>query len=357
MARKVRVPNPGPTQLTPTALLSPDVEAEVARIAAIENVLLSAEQRTNTNIQSIKTDAQALAYIRDVNGRILANASGTWVPVIGAVFGLLTFLFFVILVAASVLGKAVPPESRPLVVTVLAIGIALSISFLGGTAFVSGKLGNLPWGVNPVTFRAGGGIAVFVIVFIIGYFIYVRNADERVTLTGSVVDVNNSAGISSATIIINTDANTYKRQTTDTGDFRISDIPHLFNEQITVSAKAENYQQAVRQTVVIGSYVQHFRFEMHHCYNGVWHENTSASGPNGNQWHFKLAGPTLHVSRIDRTAVGDFHHDGPNVNWIGELSWSDGKKMTGVILEAPDDASCHQIFTNRRWSFVRDTVE
>jgi hypothetical protein len=241
--------------------------------------------------------------------------------------------------------------------SVLAIGIALSISFLGGTAFVSGKLGNLPWGVNPVTFRAGGGIAVFVIILIIGYFIYVRNSDERVTLIGSVVDVNSSAGISSATIVVNTDANTYKRQATDTGDFRISDIPHLFNEQITVSARAENYQQAVRQTVVIGSYVQHFRFEMHNCYNGVWHENTSASSSNGNQWHFKLIGAILHVSRIDGVIAGEFHHDGPNSNWSGELSWSNGKKTTGVILEAPDDASCHQIFTNRPWTFVRDTVE
>jgi len=256
-----------------------------------------------------------------------------------------------------VLGKAVPPESRPLVVTVLAIGIALSISFLGGTALVSGKLGNLPWGVNPVTFRAGGGVAVFVIIFIIGYFIYVRNADERVTLTGSVVDVNGSVGISSATIIINTDADTYKRQTADTGDFRISDIPHLFNQQITVSAKAENYRQAVRQTVVIGSYVQHFRFEMYNCYNGVWHDNTVTSGFNGNQWRFKLAGTTLHISRIDGFVAGDFHHDGVNRNWTGELSSNDGKKTPGMILESPDDTSCHEIFTNHRWSFVRDTVE
>jgi hypothetical protein len=218
-------------------------------------------------------------------------------------------------------------------------------------------LGNLPWGVNPVTFRAGGGVAVFVIIFIIGYFIYVRTADERVTLTGSVFDANSSAGISAATVIINTDANTYTRQTTDNGDFRISDIPHLFNQQIMVSARAANYRQAVRQTVVIGSYVQHFRFEMVNCYNGVWHENTSASGPNGKQWHFKLAGATLHVSRIDGVVAGDFHHDGLNGNWTGELSWSDGKKTTGVILEAPDDTSCHQIFTNRPWSYIRDTVE
>lgn len=354
MPRKVAVPKP--VALSTNRLLSPDVEAEVGRVAALENVLLPPERRTGTNIQSITTDVEGLAYISDVNARILAATSGNWIQIVAALFGLLTFLFFASLVIASVLGKPVPPDSRLLVVAVLAIGIALSISFLGGTAFVSGKLGNMPRGIDPVVFRAGGGVAVFILVFLIGYLAYVRPGEDAVTLAGIVLDANSSAGISTATVIIKTDVNIYERRPADGGDFRISDIPHLFNQQVTVSARADNYRPATPQTVVIGSYVQHFKLEMYNCYNGVWHENASPSGLKGSQWRFKLVGPSrLHVSRVDASVSGDFHR-GVDGNWTGDLYSGNGKKTPRMILEAPN-ASCDQIFTNQSWSYARDTFE
>jgi hypothetical protein len=90
-----------------------------------------------------------------------------WVLVAGLIFGTLTFLFFVGLVIAAVSGRSVPPNARLLVMVVLAIGIALSASFLGGTASASGKL-PLPGNMDPVAFGVAGGIAVFVIVLLIG---------------------------------------------------------------------------------------------------------------------------------------------------------------------------------------------
>jgi len=238
---------------------------------------------------------------------------------------------------------------------VLAIGVALSISFLGGTAFASGKLANAIWGVHPVTFRVGGGIAVFVIVFLIGYVAYVRTSEDHVTLAGIVIDASSSAGISTATVIVKTDTNIYERQATDAGDFRISDIPLLFNQQVTISAKADNYRSAHPQTIVIGSYVQHFKLEMSNCYNGTWHEIVLSSGRKGNQWRFKVTGVNLHISRIDGSVFGDFHH-GTDGNWTGELSSGNGKRTTGIILEPPN-AGCDQIFTNHPWSYARDTFE
>lgn len=355
MAPKVPVPKPNPTALNRNRLLSPEVEAAVANSAAIENVVLPPERRTGINIRAIKTDVEGLAYISNVNARVLQSRSGNWVQGVAAAFGLLTFLFLAGLVFAAVLGKSVPPDSRLLVIAVLAIGVALSISFLGGTAFASGKLANTPWGVHPVTFRVGGGIAVFVIVFLIGYVAYVRTSEDRVTLAGIVIDANSSAGISSATVIIKTDTNIYERQATDAGDFRISDIPLLFNQQVAISARADNYRSAQPQTIVIGSYVQHLKLEMSNCYNGLWHEVVLSSGRKGNQWRFKVAGVNLHISRIDRSVFGDFHH-GTDGNWTGELSWGNGKRSTEVILEPPN-ASCDQMFTNHPWSYARDTFE
>jgi hypothetical protein len=234
------------------------------------------------------------------------------------------------------------------------MGIALSTGFLGGTASTSGRL-PLPWGMDPVSFSAAGGIAVFVIVFLIGYMAYVRTGEDSVTLAGTVLDADSAFAVPGATIIIKTDVNIYERQATDNGDFRISDIPHLFNKQVTVSAKAENYRSAVGQTFLITSYVQQFNLQMHNCYNGIWHEVVRPAGTKGMQWHFTVAGTSLHIYRTDGSVSGDFQRRADG-SWTGELSWSNGDKTKGMMLNPPN-SDCNQIITNRPWSYARDTSE
>ncbi len=353
MAPKViPVPKAKPGAVNKNRPLSKELTERVTYYRGMESTL-PLGQRTGIDIGSIKTEGDVDAYVQAVTSKFLQPTSN-WVLVVGVAFGFLTFLFLAALVVMSVLGKPIPPESRLLVVFVLAIGVALSAGFLGGTASASGKL-PLPGGLDPVSFSVAGGIAVFVIVFLIGYVGYGRTGEDSVALVGTVSDADNDAGISGATIVIQTDANTFKYQATDVGTFRISDIPHLFNKQVTVSARAENYMPSKAQTVLIGSYVQQFKFQMHNCYNGIWHEVISPAASKGLQWRFKVAGSTLHIYRMDGFVIGDFHR-GADGNWTGELSWGNGDKNTGVVLNAPSE-DCSQIITNRFWSYARDTSE
>jgi hypothetical protein len=90
-----------------------------------------------------------------------------WVMVVGYLTGLLTLLFFMGLVVARLLGLTADVD-RFLVLAVLALGLALSFSFIGGTAGAQGKL---PLGLAnkyPISFSVGGGVAVFVIVLLVG---------------------------------------------------------------------------------------------------------------------------------------------------------------------------------------------
>ncbi len=336
----VPVPKAKPDSLNKSRPLSRALNERVIYYRGVESTLPLGQQ-TGIDINSIRTEGDVDAYVQAVTTKFLQPAS-KWVPAVGAGFGFLTFLFFASLVVASLNGRSVPPDSRILVVSVLAIGIALSASFLGGTASASGKL-PLPWGMDPVSFSVVGGIAVFVIVFLVGYASYVKTGEDSVTLAGTVLDADNALGISGATIIIKTEVNIYERQATDAGDFRVSDIPHLFNKQVAVSAKAENYKLANPQIVLITSYIQQFKLQMHNCYNGVWHEVVSTTGTNGLQWRFKVAGTNLHIYRMDGFVSGDFHH-GVDGNWVGDLSWGNGDKNTGMVLNAPN-ADCSQIIT------------
>ena len=108
-----------------------------------------------------------------------------WFPVVGVIAGLLTLLFFMAIAGASLFGFQVPSGGRFPVVVVMALGLALSGSFLGGTAAASGNI-PLP-GVreNPIRFTVAGGVAIFVIVLALGYLFYAR---EEVA-TGPEYDV------------------------------------------------------------------------------------------------------------------------------------------------------------------------
>jgi hypothetical protein len=92
----------------------------------------------------------------------------TWVMKVGAAIGCATLLLFTILLLASLWGHIVPREARYLVVIVLALSSSLSVGFLGGNASARGAL-SLPFGnENPLTVALSGGIAVLVILLVLG---------------------------------------------------------------------------------------------------------------------------------------------------------------------------------------------
>jgi hypothetical protein len=106
-----------------------------------------------------------------------------WFPVVGSFFGGLTLLFFMALVIVEMFGHPVPPTGRFLVVSVLAFGAALSGSFLGGNAAARGQI-PIPFVKDhPIAFTATGGIAIFIIFFLIGYYGYIRPAQSGATAT------------------------------------------------------------------------------------------------------------------------------------------------------------------------------
>jgi hypothetical protein len=96
-----------------------------------------------------------------------------WFQKAGFVTGALTLFFLMALVVASVLGREVPDGSKFLVTAVFALGCALSATFLGGDAVASGKIPFLA-DKSPLAISATGGIAVLVIVLVLGYYFYVK---------------------------------------------------------------------------------------------------------------------------------------------------------------------------------------
>src|SRR6202163_2292456 len=70
----------------------------------------------------------------------------------GFISGALTLLFFMLIVILSILNYAIPCSGRFPAVAVLALGVALGLSFIGGAATAEGTL-PLPAGLNsPVKF-------------------------------------------------------------------------------------------------------------------------------------------------------------------------------------------------------------
>jgi hypothetical protein len=125
-----------------------------------------------------------------------------WFAVVGAFFGGLTLLFLMALVASEVIGHPVPPNGRFLVVAVLGLGAALSGGFLGGDAATKGNI-PLPFAKeHPIAFSASGGVAILVIVLLIGYYVYVRpNPPHAFTVLGNR-DLQKSENLTYDSVVI-----------------------------------------------------------------------------------------------------------------------------------------------------------
>ncbi len=71
-------------------------------------------------------------------------------------------------------GNSIAYDDRFLIVIVMSLSTSLSASFIGGTAAAKGSL-SLPFAKEkPIEFSVFGGIAVFVILLIIGYLLYMQ---------------------------------------------------------------------------------------------------------------------------------------------------------------------------------------
>jgi hypothetical protein len=110
--------------------------------------------------------------------KVGAGNAPRWVLIVGSGAGFLTLVFLMGLVVLSIWGKPVPEGGKFPLVAALALGTALSSGFLGGYAAAEGRL-PLARTLSPVTFGVGGGIAVFVIVLGLGYWLYIDPSHNR----------------------------------------------------------------------------------------------------------------------------------------------------------------------------------
>jgi len=97
-----------------------------------------------------------------------------WLPIAGFAIGLLTLLFFMNLV---IRGRSIPCDQRFLVVVVFAFGAAMASSFIGGWATAQGKLPLAVNRANVIGVSAGGGIAVLIILLVLGKTLYECKAE------------------------------------------------------------------------------------------------------------------------------------------------------------------------------------
>lgn len=91
-----------------------------------------------------------------------------WFAVAGYASGLLTLLYFMYIASQDV-------EATFAHVIVVALGVALAVSFLGGDAMAKGRLPLPLVKVAPISFSVGGGVAVFVIVTLLGRWVFLAD--------------------------------------------------------------------------------------------------------------------------------------------------------------------------------------
>lgn len=89
-----------------------------------------------------------------------------WALALGACVGIVTLVFLMALVIAAINGKSPPASAQYIIYAIISFGLAYATAFLGGRAAIQGELPFIPEG-NAVEFSMVGGVAVFVIVFVV----------------------------------------------------------------------------------------------------------------------------------------------------------------------------------------------
>jgi hypothetical protein len=108
------------------------------------------------------------------NARIERMAqSPKWLLPVGVGFGLLTVIFLMAIVFLSIAGRDPSPNGKFALVAVIAFGSAFASATWIGKAVMTGEIKSLE-DQNPVTVSATGGFAMFLLVFFLGYWFYIR---------------------------------------------------------------------------------------------------------------------------------------------------------------------------------------
>lgn len=102
----------------------------------------------------------------------------TWVMVVGAVAGLLTLLGFFFFAYMSATNPEFACNSFTFLAPIFAFGVALAVSFIGGSAAISGQFG-LSAQRHAFAYSAGGGISVFFIAFLLFQQFQPQGCDGR----------------------------------------------------------------------------------------------------------------------------------------------------------------------------------
>jgi hypothetical protein len=120
-----------------------------------------------------------MAKSRNLDNRLTARkGSPTLLCAIG--FTALTLVYLMTLGVLAAIGMTHPaPEFHGILVMVLALGSAASCGYLGGWAAVKGQL-PLPWANHhPIAFGVGGGIAVLVLILLLGWLLLSTTASRH----------------------------------------------------------------------------------------------------------------------------------------------------------------------------------
>jgi fido (protein-threonine AMPylation protein) len=147
-----------------------EMEQLLSELLAKQMVLaLELAQAPNTKdpIERVKKHADAGRSAPSPSRSTEALRSG-FVLKLGATLAVLALLFFMALVFLSAWGRRVPDDARYLVVIVLALSGGLSTVLLGGNMIARGSLPVPFVQERPVQFACTGGIAVVVILLILG---------------------------------------------------------------------------------------------------------------------------------------------------------------------------------------------
>lgn len=121
-------------------------------------------------------DLEGAKYVMVLRAMIMAdrnNQHPKWLQPASIAIGAVTLLFFMLIVLLGIVGYPVPPSTKFALVAVLALGAAFAAATWIGNMVLSGDIAS-PGGQKPLVVSATGGFATFVIVFALGYVLYIR---------------------------------------------------------------------------------------------------------------------------------------------------------------------------------------
>lgn len=103
------------------------------------------------------------------------NEVPKWYPIAGFIILGVGILYFLTLATVSI-RVAIPPITLKLLTAALGLIASGAVFFLGGTATAKGHI-KIPFIKSPMAVGLSGGAAAFVIVWVVGYYLWIKNAE------------------------------------------------------------------------------------------------------------------------------------------------------------------------------------